>query len=126
MKHFYFLFPVLFFLLSFTAALAQDTLEVPNIRIKGNYQNRLLKEVLEEIEQQAVIQEYPVRFFFRDEWLADIKVTAVLENDSLPIALKKILAKSGLSFAIYEGYYVVLLKSTAESGNVARTSRADS
>lgn len=121
MKHYYFPSIVLFLLLSFTTTHAQDTLEVPDVRIRGNYQNRLLKDVIEDIEQAQ-----PVRFFFREEWLTGIKVTAVLENDSLPVALKKILEKSGLSFAIYEGYYVVLLKGTAESGNVARTSGADS
>ena len=44
--------------------LSQD---ISNIRLSGEFQNKPLKEILLEIEEQ-----HPVTFFFKEEWLSGI------------------------------------------------------
>ena len=90
---------LIIFLISFCSLSAQD-----DLIIKWNYQDLFFKDFASKVES-----EYPVRFFYRDEWINDLKLGFYGDN----IPLLKLLDNlfGGLSL-----YYF-----TDDSGNIVIT-----
>lgn len=68
-----------------------------SIKISGSFINVPFQQFAEEIETK-----YDIRFFFRKEWIEDIKVNISVDSISLPLFLENILKDSELNFYIDE------------------------
>jgi hypothetical protein len=75
------------------------------VSITAAYTSKPLQEVIADLESR-----YPLRFFYKNEWVANGKVTATLSNEPMDRALEKILSGTGLSFILYDHQTIVLLK----------------
>ncbi len=94
--------PILIFILAgFSNALSQ---ELPDIHISGNFQNKLLTELLKDIEE-----EHSITFFYRQEWLLGITVTKKFQDTPLKNVLKDILHENQLSHIVFNPYSVFIL-----------------
>jgi hypothetical protein len=94
--------PILIFILAgFGNALSQ---ELPDIHISGNFQNKLLADLLREIEE-----EHSITFFYRQEWLSGITVTKKFQDTPLKNVLEDILHENQLSCIVFNPYSVFIL-----------------
>jgi len=77
--------------------------QVSDILIKGNYQDVPFVEFVRDVEQQS-----GVRFFFREDWIRGVRVSASGEEISLRRTLDKTLLPAGLYYHL-EGEHQVYL-----------------
>ena len=77
---------------------------ISDIYISGDFQNKPLIEILNEIEK-----EHHIVFFYQEEWLSDIKVTENFQDTSFIKVLEDILNKNRLSFIAFNPYSVFLI-----------------
>ncbi len=99
------LLPFFLFLTTLSSLQAQQTQQ---LSISGQYQNTTLTTFIQEMERR-----YPLRFFFREEWVQAFQVNAQFDNLPLPQALAQIFQGTDLSFILYDTSYIVLMKSPA-------------
>ncbi len=99
------LFLCLFFSLLHYPLQAQDA---GDIRISGTYQHTPLAGFIQQVEAR-----YPVRFFFREEWMQPVRVSGKFDSRPLREVLQKIFQDTDLSFIVYRQHQVVLMKSPA-------------
>lgn len=91
--------------LQINPARAQDNTQ---IYITATYNNKPLAEVISDLEAR-----YPLRFFYKNEWIAGEGITISLTNEPLAAAVEKLLARSRINFILYDVYTIVLLKDPA-------------
>ena len=77
---------------------------ISDIHISGDFQNKLLKDLLNEIEE-----EHHILFFYKAEWLSGIEVTKSFQDTPLIKVLEGILSENRLSFIVFNPYSVFLL-----------------
>jgi len=99
MKRIYTIFIII--LIGLSNAFPQN---IPEIHISGDFQNKLLKDLLNEIEE-----EHHILFFYKAEWLSDIKVTKSFQDTPLIRVLEDILNENELSFIVFNPYSVFLI-----------------
>ena len=77
---------------------------ISDINISGDFQNKPLIEILNEIEK-----EHHILFFYQEEWLSDIKVTENFQDTSFIKVFENILNRNKLSFIAFNPYSVFLI-----------------
>ncbi|WKN32904.1 carboxypeptidase-like regulatory domain-containing protein [Porifericola rhodea] len=88
---------------------------IEEIRWTGSYSNTKLPTIFEAIEAQ-----YPVRFFYRQEWLEDIVFTGTFSQEPLPQLMQKLLQGTELTYKPYQGPYIILLHKNPNTLNHGR------
>lgn len=78
------------------------------ISITATYTNQPLQEVITDLEGK-----YPIRFFYKKEWITNLIVTITLANEPVARAVEKMLSGTGLRFVLYDEQTIVLLKEAA-------------
>ena len=99
--------PVLIFILLGSANTFSQG--ISDIYISGNFQNKPLKEILNEIEKERHIV-----FFYREEWISGLKVTKSFQNTPLIKVLEDILKENNFSIVIFNPNTVFLIYKHAE------------
>ncbi len=84
--------------------------EVSEIRFSGDFENTSLKEVLLKIEE-----EHHISFFFKDEWLSGIEITAHFKDAPLTRVLEDILYMNDLSYIVFNPYSIYLINEASEA-----------
>ena len=77
---------------------------ISDIYISGDFQNKPLKEILNEIEKG-----HHIVFFYQEEWLSDIKVTKSFKDTPLIKVLEDLLNENRLSFIAFNPYSVFVI-----------------
>ena len=91
-------FLILLFLLLFSGpVLAQD------IKVSGNFTKAGLPQILSDIEQN-----YPVRFFYQEEWSQTNEISVQIDQQPLAQALEMLLQGSDLTFLLYSADKVII------------------
>jgi len=88
---------------------------IEKIRWTGSYSNTKLPTIFEAIEAQ-----YPVRFFYQQEWLEDIVFTGTFSQELLPQFMQKLLQGTELTYKPYQGAYIILLHKNPNTLNHRR------
>ncbi len=91
---------------------AQD---ISSIHFSGDFQNTNLKDVLNEIEK-----EHQIVFFYKKEWLADIKVTKSFQNTPLDKVLEDVLFENKLSYITFNPHSIFLINEAPEKIEITR------
>ncbi len=93
-----------FLLSAFTLSLhAADT-----IRITAHPDNIGLEQFIREMES-----EYPVTFYYEEDWVAGVRVTGAFENEPLDSVLGELLRNTGISWYFPNSATVILYRSDA-------------
>lgn len=85
------------------------TQNISDIYVSGDYQDRFLIDILNEIEK-----EHQIVFFYKEEWLSDIYVTKSFQDAPLLKVLEEILIENKLSFITFNPYSVFLINKASE------------
>ena len=93
-----------FFIGYFTITYAQETRVFPSV--SGSYNNENLTDVFNDLSSR-----YNIRFFYKDQWIGNRRVTMTFTNWPLPEALDSILNPAGLSCLYYSPYMAVIIRS---------------
>lgn len=95
--------------------------DLEQISITGTFNNKPFIEWIEEVEGAN-----DLRFFFKEEWVEDVRVTGSFNDQSLNVILGELLDSAGLRYITQSPSYVVLLRNTDDflSSNEA-TSASD-
>ncbi len=75
------------------------------VEISGNYIDSRLKDVLNDIENN-----YPIKFFYREEWLFTNEVTQKFNQQPLEEVLEILLKNSDLTFISYDDNKIIIGK----------------
>jgi len=74
-----------------------------NLKISGSYVDSNLQDVLHHLEDQ-----YPIRFFYREEWLFTDEINQKFNQQPLTDVLDLLLKNSDLTYVIYDDDKVVI------------------
>lgn len=83
--------------------------EISELHFSGDFENISLKEVLLEIEEQ-----HHMVFFYVEEWLSGIEVTASFQDTHLIKVLEEIIHANNLSYIVFNPYFVFLINEVSE------------
>ncbi len=86
----------------FTMASWQALSQATGPVVTGDYSDRPLQEVFEDVEQQSGLQ-----FFYHQPWVDSVKVTAVFRQTPISTALATMLEGSTLSFHQIDGRIII-------------------
>ncbi len=99
MKFFFSIFP-LFSLLTVTFLSQAQVME--KISITGNYQDTNLSNIFYDIENV-----YPVQFFYKKEWIKDMRLSIVFQEESILDVIQKLTKPYNLNFLIYYNSIII-------------------
>lgn len=83
--------------------------EISEIHFSGDFQDKALREILLEIEE-----EHHIVFFYKEEWLSGIEVTDSFLDTPLIKVLENIIYANNLSFIVFNPYSVFLINEAVE------------
>jgi len=83
---------------------AQQPARAP-VHITANFENQHLLEVFQQLEA-----EYPLRFFYREEWIPRTAVQASFEDTPVQQVLEKLLANTRLDFLAYDAHTYIIAR----------------
>ncbi|WP_210463579.1 TonB-dependent receptor [Rufibacter roseolus] len=96
------------FVLTFLFCLRGYAQAPTEILFTGSYQQAPLTQVLQEIQAKT-----PVRFYFKPEWVTNLKVTKNFEREKVTTVVEALLENTELEAAWYHDYAVMLFPSAA-------------
>ncbi len=104
------LYKSLFLLVTFflTTQVVQSQ-EIQELPISGNFSNVPLREFFTSVEKN-----YSVRFFYKEEWINSVEVTAKFENTPLVQALNQTFAGKELNFKFFQNKFVFVFPKNAD------------
>ncbi len=77
--------------------------QISDIRVNASFENVTLDEILRGIDKQ-----YKVDIYFCKKWLPSEKISVHFNRQRLDDALKQLLANSGLHYATYSDYAIII------------------
>ena len=80
---------------------------VTSVTLSGTYQNTALNDILEDLSAK-----YDVNFFYKKEWLKDLKANISFTGMPLPYLLDTLLKPAGLTGIIYNPSTVIIVRSS--------------
>ncbi len=95
-----------FYLLTFLVLVGFGMMaqSVSEIVVDRQYTKAPLEQVLEQLQNS-----YPIRFYYQDSWVKDVQVNGSFQTD-LSNFLQQILAGSGITFQVFRGQQIILMK----------------
>lgn len=100
---------VILFILLFTHTLLGMAQKEDTFKMSGSYENQTLRKILSDLESR-----YPVRFFYRDQWLPDRELTLNFEQQSLKYVVQKLLTDTNLNYLLYHNAVILAPESLLE------------
>ena len=82
-----------------------------NLKISGSYVDSNMQDVFHDIENH-----YPIRFFYREQWLTQKKINQHFNQQSLNDVLELLLETSDLAYVTYGSDKVILVKKVKMEG----------
>lgn len=97
------LFWVMYSLMVSAMLAQQNNRLIPQFPITKSFNNQHLLQIFDELER-----EYPVHFFFREEWIPRMPLNISFNNESLESVLDKLLESTNLGFVAYDTKTVII------------------